>query len=219
MSGGPHTRGERGARRARSVQKSAVGRMFTTRNLVIAAAVGAVSSLLFAAITYLEITIQLTLPILYVGFLGLYIFIPLLGLALFQLPLSGLLVAGIAGLVGATFTPFGPLLVPFALVYAAVCEAFFAVGRYRRWQWWRYVLAGLVIGAATGMSTTYFYSLDDGGRWADAGQAIPGGFGAVLLFASSVLGHVVFAFLAWALARMLHRMGLVRPHAPAPGRA
>ena len=200
---------------AKTPQKSAVRRMFTTRNLVVAAAVGAVSSLLFAAITYLEITIQLTLPILYVGFLGLYVFIPLLGLALFQLPLSGLIVAGIAGLVGATFTPFGPFLIPFALVYAAVCELFFVIGRYRRWQWWRHALAGLFVGAVTGASTVYFYSLDDGGRWSDAGQAIPGGYGATLLVISSVVGHIVFALLAWALAGMLHRMGLVRPHQPA----
>ncbi|MGO1264543.1 MAG: hypothetical protein ACTMIV_15445, partial [Brevibacterium aurantiacum] len=69
--------------------------MFTTRNLVIAAAVGAACSMLFALITYLEVTIQLTLPILYVGFLGIYILIPLLGLALFRLPLAGIIVAGI----------------------------------------------------------------------------------------------------------------------------
>ncbi|MGO1836312.1 ECF transporter S component [Agrococcus casei] len=132
---------------------SGVRGMFTTRNLVIAAAVGAACSMLFALITYLEVTIQLTLPILYVGFLGIYILIPLLGLALFRLPLAGIIVAGIAGLVGATFTPFGPLLIPFALIYAAVCEAFFVIGRYRQWQWWRFALAGVVVGIATAFST------------------------------------------------------------------
>ncbi|MGO3758020.1 MAG: ECF transporter S component [Agrococcus casei] len=188
--------------------------MFTTRNLVIAAAVGAACSMLFALITYLEVTIQLTLPILYVGFLGIYIFIPLLGLALFRLPLAGVIVAAIAGLVGATFTPFGPLLIPFALIYAAVCEVFFVIGRYRRWQWWRFVLAGVVVGVATAFSTNYFYSLDGGGRWSEAGQAIPVGYGTILLFASSIFGHILLALAAWAIAGALHRMGLVRPRTP-----
>lgn len=197
---------------------SGVRGMLTTRHLVIAAAVGAVCSLLFALITYLEVTIQLTLPILYVGFLGLYIFIPLLGLALFRLPFAGLIVAGIAGLVGATFTPFGPLLVPFALVYAGVCELFFLIGRYRSWQWWRFMLAGVVVGVLTAFSTNYFYSLDGGGRWAEAGEAIPVGYGTILLFASSIIGHVLLALAAPALAGILHRMGLVRPGNPVVNR-
>ncbi len=115
-----------------------------TRGLLTIAAISAVGAVLLAVAGDLSLIGLTVFPPLTAALTGVWMFIPVLALALLRRPGVGLLAALIAGLVALPFTGFQIFIPIAAVVTGVVVEAVFAVTLYRRWPTWRYYLAALV---------------------------------------------------------------------------
>lgn len=172
-------------------------RSYSTRTLMVCAALAAAFAVAFGSYTFLEAAILPVAPMVIIFTSGMWFALPLLAMLFVRKIGAGLLTAGIAGLLASFVSPYGWQLMVFAVGYALVVEVPFAVTRWRRYG------AGVVWAVAIVMwaaSIGMYWSL-----FAGTGQpAWAVGITIVLLLAAYLLWGYLALWLARALRRALH---------------
>lgn len=168
---------------------------YSTRALMVCAALAAAFTVLFIGYTWAELAILPVAPLVIVFTSGLWFALPLLAMLYVQRPGAALITAAIAGLIASFASPYGWQLLAFAAVYGLIVEIPFAVTAWRRFGVVMTGIVGLVFGAG---SVGAYWMIFTGA-----------GFGTAMLIVmviATVIAFLAWAFAAWALARALRRV-------------
>ena len=168
-----------------------------TRTLLTAAAIGIIGAVLISVSTSLELPAMAISPVLATPLLGLYMFTPVVALALLRKPGVGLFASLVAGLAAMPFTGFIFFVPLGSVICGLLAEAPIAVSRYRRWQWWRYVIAAVLEGAIMLLIHWTIWHID--------AMVV----GMQIAMVVGILGsEIVWTFIALAVVRGLNRAGV-----------
>lgn len=179
--------------------------LLTTRVLLICAAVGVATGLVAAGAGYLSILVSAGVPVLYGLVLGSHVLPGVLAQALLRLPGVALLAHVLAALVSSAFAPAWVLrYVGTALLIGVIQEGISALGRYRSWATWRFLLSAVIVGVMLALPIGLAVDLDDFAPWA-----------AVLYMVMFVAGPVIWTLIGLATGAALRRAG-VAPHVVHP---
>ncbi len=183
----------------------------STRLLLSCAALGVAGGILFIINAYLGGSILAVAPVLYGLTLGVYFMPGAIAQFLFRRGGVAVLVAALSGLVAAAFQPLGFWAALIAVGIGLVQEIPFAIGRYRHWPVWLFLVGAVISGVILAVGMYRLIGSND----LDAA-------GSVILLAGSVASPVIFTVIALALARALAATGVARgiaaPTAPAASR-
>ena len=174
-------------------------RLTSTRFLMTCAVLGVAGGLLSIGLNWASIGFATAGVIFFGVTVGVWVLPSIVGLALLQRPGTGALVAVLAGLVNAPFTPFGFAQLPTVAMMAVLVELPFLVTLYRVWKpWLFYVGYGILL---TAFATLWFVAVD-------AVMASP----AVLagLYLATAAASLFFVWLALLLTTRLRRAGVGR---------
>ncbi|MFD1714910.1 ECF transporter S component [Amnibacterium flavum] len=173
-------------------------RRASTRFLMTCAVLGVAGGLLSIALNWASVGFA-TVGVVFFGVtIGLWVLPSIIGLALLQRPGAGALIAVLAGLVNAPFTPFGYAQIPTALMMAVLVELPFLVTLYRVWKPWLFYVGYTVL--LTAFSTLWFVATD-----IMSSPAL-----LVAAYAASAIASLFFVWLALLLAKRLRHAGVGR---------
>ncbi|MGO3886499.1 MAG: ECF transporter S component [Mycetocola sp.] len=105
---------------------------YSTKTLMVCAALAAVFAVAFGGYTFFEAAILPVAPMVIIFTSGMWFALPLLAMLFIRRAGSGIITAGIAGLLAGFVSPYGWQLLLFAVAYALVVEIPFAITRWRR---------------------------------------------------------------------------------------
>lgn len=171
-----------------------------TRILLICAAIGVATGLLSAAAGYLSGPVVAFVPVLYGLVLGSHVLPGVIAQEVLRRPWVGLVTHLIAALVATAFSPqwIGRYLGA-AILIGGLQELVAAIGRYRYWEWWRFMISAVVIGGVLALAI---------GFAADVGRFAP--WAQVVYLALFVVGPILWSAAGVAFGRALRRAGVAR---------
>lgn len=172
-------------------------RRFSTRTIMICAAIGVATGILLAPANVLSTALTVSFPLLVTPLYGLWAAPTLLALAVLRRPGVGILASTVCGLINVPVTPYGWTMVVQMLVWGALIEIPFLITRYRIWSMWIFQVAAALIGLISGF-LLFFYA---GGEQLAAPAR-------VLAVALSVVGAMVVGALTVLVAKALARAGV-----------
>ncbi|TAJ49126.1 MAG: acyl esterase [Herbiconiux sp.] len=180
----------------------------STRLLLSCAALGVAGGILFIVNAYIGGSVLAVAPVFYGLTLGVYFVPGAIAQYLFRRGGVAVLVAAISGLVAAAFQPLGFWAALIAVGIGLVQEIPFAIGRYRHFPVWLFLVGAVISGVilAAGM-----YRL--------IGTHALDALGGIILLVGSVASPVIFTIVALALARALAATGVARGIARPAGTA
>lgn len=174
----------------------------STRVLLVCAAIGVATGLLGAGAGWLSVPLWSIFPlaVFYGLLLGVHVLPGIIAQELLRLPWVALLTHVIAALVSSAFSPqwIGRYL-GVALLIGALQEGIAALTRYRVWQWWRFLLSGIIIGAAFAVVMGFVFNLAQFPVW-----------GATLFIAFLFLGPVLWTLVGIWIGAGLRQAGVAR---------
>lgn len=117
----------------------------TTRALLTCVAIAVATALLGVPAGWLSAATSASFPPAFLSVAGLMIFPSIVAFRLLTRGGVGLLASGVSGLIGVVAGPFGWGSMA-VMMFGAIAEIPFLIGRYRRWSTWRYYFAALLSG-------------------------------------------------------------------------
>ncbi|MEB4613390.1 ECF transporter S component [Leucobacter sp. M11] len=168
---------------------------YSTRTLMVCAALGAAFTVIFGTYTLGEAVILPVAPMVIVFFAGLWFALPLLAMLYIRRIGSAIITAGIAGLLTSFVSPYGWQMLIFTLAYAFIVEIVFAVTAWRRFG------LGVVSSVVVVMwlvSLAFYWA-----TFAATGFAL---WVNMLLGVAVLVAYFLWGLLAWWLARALRRV-------------
>ena len=172
----------------------------STRVLLTCAAIGVATGLLSAGAGYLSVPVSAAIPVLYGVLLGSHVLPGVIAQALLRLPWVALLTHLLAALVSSALAPhWATRFLGAAILIGGIQEGVSALTRYRHWEWWRFLVSALIVGAVLGVSIGIALGTGDFVPWA-----------AVLYYSLFLLAPVAWTFVGIAVAGALRRAGVAR---------
>jgi energy-coupling factor transport system permease protein len=140
--------------------------VLTTRVLLTCAAIGVATGLVTAVWTPLH-AIAATIVPLYGLVLGFHALPGVIAQQVMRLPWVALITHGIAALVATAIVPVmaGRFLLA-AVVFGGVQEGMSALTRYRRWEAWRFLLSGAIVGVLLAIPMWFAFHVSSLPVWA-----------------------------------------------------
>ncbi len=173
-------------------------RLLSTRTLMTCAAIAVGSSVLSIPVAWAEVAIGASLPVLYAGMAGAWVFGSVLAQALLRRGGIALITAVLMGLISAVTTPLGWSTAASFVLIGLLLELPFLCVRYRRWPTWLFLPGPLLVGFGfNGLPLAFVLR-------ADALQPIAVALVLILPLVSCALA----TGLAIVVARRLRRAGL-----------
>lgn len=180
----------------RSAQRSRI----STSTLLICAAIGVGTGALQAGAGALGGVVSAAVPLMYGLVLGIHVLPGVIAQELLRRPWVALLTHFIAALVGAAFVPVWiPRYIGTALLIGGLQEGIAALGRYRRWEPWRFFLSAIVVGAVIAALIWFAADVSRFPLW-----------GQIVYVAMFLLGPVVWTAAGLGIGAALRRAGVAR---------
>lgn len=168
---------------------------YSTRTLIVCAALGAAFTVIFGSYTVAEVVILPVAPIVIVFTSGLWFALPLLAILYLRRVGSAIITAGIAGMLTSFASPYGWQMLAFAVAYAVVVEIPFAVTLWRRFG---LGITSAVVVLMWLVSLAFYWA-----TFAATGFAL---WANILLGAALLVTYFAWGLLAWWLSRALRRV-------------
>jgi energy-coupling factor transport system substrate-specific component len=186
---------------------------FTTRALLISAAIGVASGLAAAVWAPMHLVFGPSgIVWLYGLALGFHVLPGVVAQQVLRLPLVALITHFIAALVSIAFVPSSMTgFVTAAVVFGGVQELVSAATRYRHWETWRFLLSALITGVILAAAMWFPFRVSNFEAWQQ-----------IVFVAAFIVGPIVWALIGVGIGGALRRAGVVRnfetatkPNAPA----
>jgi energy-coupling factor transport system substrate-specific component len=179
------------------VPKSSV---LPTRVLLVCAAVGVGTGLVSAGAGYLSIVVSAAVPVLYGLVLGSHVLPGIVAQALLRRPGVAIITHLLAALVSSAFAPAWILrYIGTALLIGAIQEGITAVGRYRNWSTWRFLLSAVIVGVILAVPIGLAADVDEFAPWAF-----------IVYLVMFVVGPVIWTLVGLRAGDALRRAGVAR---------
>lgn len=176
--------------------------VLSTRVLLICAATGVATGLVSAGAGYISVFVSGAAPVLYGLVLGSHVLPGIVAQALLRMPGVALLTHVLAALVSSAFAPAWVLrYLGTALLIGGVQEGISALGRYRSWATWRYLVSAVVVGVILAVPIGLAADVDRFAPWAFA-----------LYVTMFVVGPVVWTLIGLQIGSALRRSGVSIRH-------
>jgi len=176
--------------------------VLSTRVLLVCAAVGVATGLLTAFAGWISVPVWAVYPlaVLYGLVLGVHVVPGILAQELLRLPWVALISHVIAALVATAFSPqWIARYLGMAILIGGLQEGIAALTRYRVWQWWRFMISGVIVGVVIAVIMGFVFDLQRFEPWAQVAFV-------VVLF----LGPIAWTGIALAIGAGLRRAGVAR---------
>jgi energy-coupling factor transport system substrate-specific component len=172
----------------------------STSVLLTCAAIGVATGAVSAGAGALSAPVSATVPILYGLVLGVHVLPGVIAQELLRRPWVALITHVIAALVATAVVPvwIGRYLGT-ALLIGAIQEGMAALGRYRRWDAWRFVVSSAVVGAVIAVPIWLAADVTRFPLW-----------GQIVYIALFVVGPVLWTIAGLAVGAALRRAGVAR---------
>lgn len=121
-------------------------RLLGTRTLMTCAAIAVGASVLSIPVAWAEVALGASMPVLYAGMAGAWVFGSLLAQALLRRGGIALVTAVLMGLISAVTTPLGWSTAASFVLIGLLLELPFLCVRYRRWPAWLFLPGPLLVG-------------------------------------------------------------------------
>src|SRR5688572_1378199 len=172
----------------------------STSVLLTCAAIGVAAGVLQAGAGAISGPVSAAVPILYGLVLGVHVLPGVIAQDLLRAPWVALITHLVAALVASAVVPLRiGRYVGTARLSGAVQEGIAALGRYRRWEPWRFFLSAVIVGAVIAVAIWFAADVTRFPLW---GQIVY-----IVLF---LLGPVMWAAVGLAISRALRRAGVPR---------
>jgi energy-coupling factor transport system substrate-specific component len=172
----------------------------STRILLVCAAIGVATGILGGIAGYLSVVVSAGIPVLYGLVLGSHVLPGVIAQSLLRMPGVAVITHVLAALVSSAFAPAWVLrYIGTALLIGAVQEGIMAIGRYRNWASWRFVLASVVVGIILAVPI---------GLAADVEKFAPWAY--VLYLAMFVVGPVLWTYAGLGIGEALRKAGVAQ---------
>ncbi len=175
----------------------------TTSILLTCAAIGVATGVVQAIAGAVSLPVSASLPILYGLVLGVHVMPGVIAQELLRRPWVALITHFTAALVASAVAPvwIGRYLGT-ALLIGGLQEGIAAIGRYKKWDAWRFFVSAVVVGAVIA-----------GAIWFAADLAKFALWGQIVYVALFLLGPVLWTAVGLAIGRGLRRAGVPRRQA------
>ena len=174
--------------------------VLSTRVLLTCAAIGVATGLISAGAGYLSIPVSAAVPVLYGVLLGSHVLPGVIAQALLRLPWVAILTHVLAALVSSALAPhWATRFLGAAILIGGIQEGIAALTRYRHWDWWRFLISAVVVGAVLAVSI---------GIAADVTKFAP--WAMVVYFVLFVIAPVAWTFVGMGIAQALRRAGVAQ---------
>lgn len=175
-------------------------RRIPTRVLLVCAAIGVATGLVSAAAGWISLPIAAVAPVIYGLVLGSHVLPGVVAQELLRRPWVALITHLVAALAASAFSPqwIGRYLGA-ALLIGGIQEGVAALTRYRAWQWWRFLISAVIVGAALAVPVGLVADLERFPAWAGW-----------VYIACFVLGPVLWSLIGFAVGRGLRRAGIAQ---------
>lgn len=172
----------------------------TTSTLLTCAAIGVAAGVLQAAAGALSAPVSAVIPIVYGLVLGVHVLPGVIAQDLLRAPWVALITHLIAALVASAVVPLWiGRYIGTALLIGGVQEGIAALGRYRRWEPWRFFLSAVVVGVVIAVAIWFAADVSRFPLW-----------GQIVYVALFVIGPVLWTAVGLAIAGALRRAGVPR---------
>lgn len=172
---------------------------YSTRLLMICAAIGVAGGVVYAVNAYVGGTVVAALPMFYGAIIAVYFLPGAIAQALLQRPMVAILTSLVAALVSLPVQPNFARALGGALLVGGLQEAVFALTRYRYWRTWVFVLSSAVAGLVIGVALHIMLNLSITAPWVQITQLV-----------ASTCAPVLATLLGIAVARAVARTGVAR---------
>jgi energy-coupling factor transport system substrate-specific component len=180
-------------------QVAAASRL-STSVLLTCAAIGVATGVLSAGAGAISGPVSAALPILYGLVLGVHVLPGVVAQALLRRPWVALITHLIAALVASAVVPLWiGRYVGTALLIGGLQEGIAALGRYRRWESWRFYLSAVIVGVVIAVPIWFAADVSRFALW-----------GQIVYIALFVLGPVLWTAVGLAIGAALRRAGVAR---------
>jgi energy-coupling factor transport system substrate-specific component len=172
----------------------------STSVLLTCAAIGVATGVLSAGAGAISGFVSAGAPILYGLVLGVHVLPGVVAQALLRRPWVALITHLIAALVASAVVPLWiGRYVGTALLIGALQEGMAALGRYRRWESWRFFVSAVIVGVLIAVSIWFAADVSRFPLWAQ-----------IVYIALFVLGPVLWTAVGLAVGAALRRAGVAR---------
>lgn len=172
----------------------------TTRVLLTCAAIGVATGLVSAGAGYLSLPVSAAVPVLYGVLLGSHVLPGIVAQALLRLPWVAILTHVLAALVSSALAPhWATRFIGAAILIGGIQEGIAALTRYRHWEWWRYLISAIIVGAVLAVSIGIAADVTKFAVWA-----------MIVYFALFLLAPIAWTFAGIAIAEALRKAGVAR---------
>ena len=174
--------------------------ILSTRVLLVCAAVGVATGLVSAGAGYLSVIVSGAVPILYGIVLGSHVLPGVVAQALLRRPGVAIITHVLAALVSSAFAPTWILrYIGTALLIGAIQEGITAIGRYRNWSTWRFLLSAVIVGVMLAVPIGLAADVERFAPWA-----------LVVYLLMFIVGPVVWTLLGLRVGDALRETGVAR---------
>lgn len=175
----------------------------TTSILLTCAAIGVATGVVQAVAGAVSLPVSASVPILYGLVLGVHVMPGVIAQELLRRPWVALITHLTAALVASAVAPvwIGRYLGT-ALLIGGLQEGIAAIGRYQKWEPWRFFAGALVVGAVIAVAIWFAADLAKFALW-----------GQIVYVALFLLGPVLWTAVGLAIGRALRRAGVPRRQA------
>ncbi|MFT4228931.1 MAG: ECF transporter S component [Microbacterium sp.] len=176
--------------------------VLSTRVLLSCAAIGVATGLLAAIGGWLSVPLWALYPlaVLYGLVLGVHVVPGIIAQELLRSPWVALITHVVAALVATAFSPQWALrYLGVAVLIGGLQEGIAALTRYRAWQWWRFMISGVIVGLVISVIMGLVFDLARFEPWAQTAFV-------TMLF----VGPIAWTGVALAIGAGLRRAGVAR---------
>jgi len=172
----------------------------STSVLLTCAAIGVAAGVLQAGAGALSAPVSAAVPILYGLVLGVHVLPGVIAQDLLRAPWVALITHLIAALVASAVVPLWiGRYVATALLIGGLQEVIAALGRYKRWEPWRFFLSAVIVGAVIAAAIWFAADVSRFPLW-----------GQIVYIALFIIGPVLWTAVGLAIGTALRRAGVPR---------
>ncbi|WP_406247106.1 ECF transporter S component [Microbacterium sp. M] len=171
-----------------------------TRVLLVCAAIGVATGILGGVAGYLSLAVSATVPVLYGLVLGSHVLPGVIAQALLRRPGVAIITHLLAALVSSAIAPAWALrYLGTALLIGAIQEGVTAIGRYRSWAVWRFLVSAVIVGIILAVPIGLAADIDKFQPWAY-----------VVYLVMFVVGPVAWTYAGLATGDALRKAGVAQ---------
>ena len=189
-----------GVQKRHYAERVASASRLSTSVLLTCAAIGVATGVLQAGAGAISAPVSAVVPLLYGLVLGVHVLPGVIAQELLRRPWVALLTHLIAALVASAVVPLWiGRYIGTALLIGALQEGVAALGRYHRWEPWRYFVSAVIIGVAFAVPIWFAADVSRFAVWAQ-----------IVYIALFIVGPIAWTAVGLAIGAALRRAGVAR---------